>query len=261
MGAKKNKNAKVSANAKAYTLTDEERAAAARLLERIKRSPALPRFKVETNSDSSKIGYDHENQTVGAILLSDALGISDEFLRDCLVSQLADVAGEGKAVTSRQLNNIAALVAAISPRDSTEAILACQMAAIHNATMTAARRLSNVETIPQQDSASNMLNKLARTFTTQMETLKKYRSTGEQNIRVQHVNVSASQAVVGINQGGGGAHENPSQSHAPCRDDECGAALLSHEQAVPMSMPGTGGEREVCVPDARSPRGSTDGET
>ena len=38
------------------------------------------------------------------------------------------------------------------------------MAAIHNATMVAARRLNHGETIPQQDSASNMLNKLARTF-------------------------------------------------------------------------------------------------
>lgn len=261
MGLKKNKDGNASANAKPYTLTDEERAAAARLAERRKRSPVLPRLKVETKSNASIIGYDHENQTAGAILLSDALGISDEFLTDCLVSQLANVAGEGKAVTSRQLNNIAALVAAISPRDSTEAILACQMAAIHNATMTAARRLSHVETVPQQESASNMLNKLARTFSTQVETLKKYRSTGEQNIRVQHVNVSASQAVVGIHQGGGEAHEKPSQSHAPCQNDERGAAMLSHEQTDPMPMPGAGGEREICVPNARSTRRRTDGET
>ena len=104
-------------------------------------------------------------------------------------------------------------------------------------------------------------NKLARTFTTQMETLKKYRSTGEQNIRVQHVNVSASQAVVGINQGGGGDDEKPNQSHAPSASGQSGPAMLSHEQTLPMSMPGAGGEGEVCVPDARSPRGNSDGES
>jgi hypothetical protein len=35
-----------------------------------------------------------------------------------------------------------------------------------------------------------MLNKLARTFAVQVEALKKYRSTGEQSIRVQHVTVN-----------------------------------------------------------------------
>ena len=50
-----------------------------------------------------------------------------------------------------------------------------------------------------------MLNKLARTFSSQVEALKKYRSTGEQNIRVQHVNVSeGGQAIVGKVQTGGG---------------------------------------------------------
>jgi anion-transporting ArsA/GET3 family ATPase len=73
--------------------------------------------------------------------------------------------------------------------------------------VSAARRLAHVETLTQQDSASNMLNKLARTFAGQVETLKKYRSTGEQNIKVQHVNVAdGGQAVIGNVSTGGGAH-------------------------------------------------------
>ena len=35
----------------------------------------------------------------------------------------------------------------INPKDETEALLAAQMAAIHNATMAATRRLNHVETI------------------------------------------------------------------------------------------------------------------
>ena len=47
-----------------------------------------------------------------------------------------------------------AMVEGVGPRDQTEAMLAAQMAAIHNATMTAARRLAHTETIIQQNSAS-----------------------------------------------------------------------------------------------------------
>lgn len=90
------------------------------------------------------------------------------------------------------------VVKGISPRDQVEAMLAAQMAAVHTATMTFARRLAHVENIPQQDSAERALNKLARTFTTQMEALKRYRTGGEQKVTVQHVTVSeGGQAIVG----------------------------------------------------------------
>ena len=109
------------------------------------------------------------------------------------------------------------------------------MAAIHNATMVAARRLNHVETVPQQDSASTMLNKLARTFATQVEALRKYRSGGEQTIKVQHVTVNdGGQAIVGnVSQGGGGTSKNGGRPHGPCAADQCGPALLGHEQAQP----------------------------
>jgi hypothetical protein len=77
-------------------------------------------------------------------------------------------------------------------------MLASQMAAVHMATMTFARRLNHVDNIPQQDSAERAFNKLARTFTTQVEALKRYRTGGEQRVTVQHVNVSeGGQAIVG----------------------------------------------------------------
>ncbi|MEZ5854390.1 MAG: hypothetical protein R3D67_06410 [Hyphomicrobiaceae bacterium] len=96
-----------------------------------------------------------------------------------LFDQLANVARQGKRLTEEELNFVLAVVHEIGPRDPTEALLASQMAAIHNAIM-ASRRLTHCETIAQQDSNSNMLNKLARTFTAQIEALKRYRSTGEQ---------------------------------------------------------------------------------
>ena len=77
-------------------------------------------------------------------------------------------------------------------------MLAAQMAAIHVATLTLAQRLAHAEILPQQDSAERALNKLARTFATQMEALKRYRTGGEQKVTVQHVSVSeGGQAIVG----------------------------------------------------------------
>jgi hypothetical protein len=60
-----------------------------------------------------------------------------------------------------------AVVKGIEPQDQVEAMLAAQMAAVHNATMTFARWLAHVDNIPQQDSAERAFNKLARTFVSQ----------------------------------------------------------------------------------------------
>ena len=95
-------------------------------------------------------------------------------------------------------------------------MLAAQMAAVHNATMTFARRLNHVN-IPQQDSAERAFNKLARTFAAQVLALKEYRSKGEQKMTIQHVNVGdGGKAVIGmVNSPGRGADEKTGeQPHA-----------------------------------------------
>jgi hypothetical protein len=86
----------------------------------------------------------------------------------------------------------------VEPKDQVEAMLAAQMAAVHNATMTFARRRAHVETIPQQESAERAFNKLARTFASQVEALRRYRTGGEQKVLVKHVTVNeGGQAIVG----------------------------------------------------------------
>src|ERR1700730_15849925 len=93
-------------------------------------------------------------------------------------------------------------------------MLAAQMAAVHNATMTFARRLAHVDNIPQQDSAERAFNKLARTFAAQVEALKRYRSGGEQTVQVEHVTVNeGGQAIVGnVSHGGRGSSEKKEPS-------------------------------------------------
>jgi hypothetical protein len=96
-----------------------------------------------------------------------------------------------------------------------------------------------VENIPQQDSAEKAFNKLARTFTSQMETLKRYRSEGQQKILVQHTStmnttVNADQAVVTTGNTNPAAPGNPAQS----------PALLTAATEKPMQMVGGQAEPE-----------------
>jgi len=127
-----------------------------------------------------------------------ALGTLDFDFAICLIGQLAFASAKGNQVSEIESNFLLSIIKGIEPRDPVEACLAAQMAAVHLATMNFAQRLANVENTLQQDSASTAFNKLARTFAAQMETLKRYRSTGQQKVTVEHVTVqSGGQAIVG----------------------------------------------------------------
>jgi hypothetical protein len=127
-----------------------------------------PRLRVHDKA----ISIDHADPMVGWPLLEDALGSSDRDFLDVLLKQLANASGKGGQV-EEELNFMVSVIKGIEPRDQVETMLAAQMAAIHNAIMTFTRRLANVESIPQQDSAERALNKLSRTFIGQMEALKR----------------------------------------------------------------------------------------
>jgi hypothetical protein len=117
---------------------------------------------------------------------------------------------KGLKLTSA-LNFMLSVVRGVKPTDEVESMLAAQMAAVHMATMTFARRIAHVENIPQQDSAERAFNKLARTFTMQLEALKRYRTGGEQKVTVKHVTINeGGQAIVGnVSQGARGFSKIP----------------------------------------------------
>ena len=120
----------------------------------------------------------------------DALGTADEDFYNGILQQLGNAASHGPEIDERGLNFMLSVIKGVEPRDQVETMLAAQMAAVHMASMTFARRLARVENIPQQDSAERAFNKLTRTFVAQMEALKRYRTGGEQKVTVQHVSVS-----------------------------------------------------------------------
>ncbi|WP_458478481.1 hypothetical protein [Paracoccus sp. T5] len=92
----------------------------------------------------------------------------------------------------------------MTPRDALQTLLLAQMAAVHQATMMMARRLNHSENLRQQDAAERPLNKLARTSAAQLEGVKRYRSEGQQVVRVDRVNAeSGGKTVAGHVQHGG----------------------------------------------------------
>jgi hypothetical protein len=145
-----------------------------------------------------------------------------------LFSQLANAASHGCQIDEETFNFMLSVVKGLKPKDQLQTMLAAQMAAIHMATMTFARRLAHVETIPQQDSAERALNKLARTYAMQMEALKRYRTGGEQKVTVQHVSVSeGGQAIVGnVTQPAGGTAPQKPVTTTPALTD-------TRQQAMP----------------------------
>src|SRR5208283_4819882 len=163
------------------------------------RKKAAPGLKVVPDAQGAEhITVDHPIEALGQIALMKALGTTDDHFLAGLVKQLVNAGSQGSAPDESGSNFMLAIVKGMEPRDQIEAMLAAQMAAVHMATMTFARRLALVENLPQQDSAQTAFNKLARTFAAQVEALKRYRSGGEQRVVVQHVNVAeGGQAIVG----------------------------------------------------------------
>ena len=176
-----------------------------RALEHVATAP--PGISITKGENGLVIDTDPPGSPNGMVHLMDAIGTHDLPFFNGYLAQIINATTQGKAPDATTVNAALGFIRSINPRDPTEACLAAQMAATHNAVMTFARRLNHVESIPQQDSAINAFNKLTRSYCTQMEALKRYRSTGEQKVTVTHVSVSdGGQAIVGnVTTGGGGS--------------------------------------------------------
>lgn len=187
---------KPDAEGTSYVPPEQDRIALENFKARRKdRSPA--RLKVRTENGVAKWATDPPGIR-GQLHLMQALATSDPDFVAGILPQLMNASRVGQVVDEAVANFMLSAIKGIGPKDPVETMLAAQMVAVHMATMTFAGRLSQVETLPQQDSAERAFNKLMRTFATQVETLKRYRTGGEQKVTVQHVSVSeGGQAIVG----------------------------------------------------------------
>jgi hypothetical protein len=186
-----------------YEPTATERSALGKYDSR-KATQTAPRLKVLKSGEKVTISPDHPDQPVGWSLLMEALGTADVDFAKGLIQQLAgaglkdgQIDNDGQ-IDEAGVNFLLSVVKDAKPKDHLEAMLVAQMAVVHVITMAFARRLPHVETLQEQDSAERALNKLARTFTIQLEARTRYRTGGEPQVMVQNVSVrEGGQAILG----------------------------------------------------------------
>jgi hypothetical protein len=144
----------------------------------------------------------------------EAFGTADSDLQQHLLNQVAlsfagvvlkDGTDNEKFVQA--CNTAMAILHGIQPQDELEGMLAVQMIGVHNMAMdTLKRAMLGGQTFQGKEANVNQATKMLRTFIAQMETLKNYRTGGQQKMTVEHVHVNkGGQAIVGtVNQGGAG---------------------------------------------------------
>jgi hypothetical protein len=178
-----------------YKMSEAERAVIGKCILRSE-STAPVRFKVATNRNAAQIEPDHPDAIVGHALTMNTFGSVDKEFCAGMMQQLVAANETDERIDEGRLNYMVSIINGIEPRDQVEAMLAAQMAAVHVASMNFARRLERATTSVELDCSDRAFNKLTRTFTSQMEALKRYRSRGEQ--KVTNVSVGeGGQAIVG----------------------------------------------------------------
>jgi len=182
-------------------------------LDRVKKQPL--KFEAADEEQSLRPKGD---KALAHAKLSEAFGTADRDLQMFLLNQLTKtfrgVQSSEKFCDNEKLvsfcDNALAILQGIAPQDEIEALLAVQMIGLHNMAMDAMSRamITDQYNVAVTENV-NRATKLTRTFTAQMEALKKYRTGGQQKMTVEHVHVhKGGQAIVGnVNPGGGAKDE------------------------------------------------------
>jgi hypothetical protein len=193
--------------------TEAEKETLANYKERLRRPP-IKLKRVKDKAGNPVLETHIANKEIAEANLMETFGTPDEGLRRFLLNQVIEtfrdlLTSEGNDYDKLEevANNAAALLNGIQPRDEVEGMLAVQMIAVNNLAMEM-MKLAMITGQPQEfvEASANRATKMMRTFTAQMEALKRYRTGGQQKMIVEHVNISeGGQAIVGnVVAGGGG---------------------------------------------------------
>ena len=185
--------------------SEEEEARVATFLKHYERR--LAKFTSKKDSSGKRlISAEEKDNMLALVKMAEALGTPDSGLQNYFITQAVytfRACNSSKDLSDNELsefvNHSLAILQGIVPQDEIEGMLAIQMIGVHNLAMETMRRAMIVGQTPigKQENI-NQATKLLRTFTAQMEALKKYRTGGQQKVTVEHVNVNkGGQAIVG----------------------------------------------------------------
>jgi hypothetical protein len=236
---------------------DEQHAIKEAREKKSKRRPAA-RFGLRQDGKAGgSLASSHSDQEGWRDRIRNAFGTrSDDFVDVELRRVLTMFRDKDGEIDATAVEAVLAVLDGSEPQNETEAMLLIQIATTHALTMKIARRLTTVDTIPQNDSASVTLARLQRTFTTQIETLASLRRGGRQKMTVEHVHVhSGGQAIVGtVNTRGGQEQiENERQPHAlPGQTPTIGpGAAMRSADPEREALPIPAGAAQEAMPNAR----------
>lgn len=201
-----------------------EAAFAERMLKHRDAGMRVPAVSVGQRKDGKGLESHMCDEALGSMRLCAAMGTLDFAFADWALGQLSDgvLSHRDRAdEATREVNGALAALHAMAPTDPLEAMLISQMVACHAQAMRGLGRMRGVQSIDQLRANERAANAFLRTYAAQMEALKRYRSKGEQTVRVERVYVGeGGQAIVGNVQTGGGRGDlqktkgNPMQRRA-----------------------------------------------
>ncbi len=201
--------AKESKDLVSKELTEEEKARLDKYHQRSQWEPV--KFKnVKDDSGNPGITLGNPDDPLTPVKMLEALGTPNANLQEQVLNQVIQtfkgtVSTEGADYdkVAPALNNAMAILNGIGPQDEIEGMLAVQMISAHNLVMDAMQRaMLGGQTFEGKKANVDYATKMPRTFMTQIETLRKYRTGVPQKMIVGRVNVSeGGQAIVGtVNQ-------------------------------------------------------------
>jgi hypothetical protein len=172
-------------------------------------------------------------------LLMKELGINDTDLLVGLLQQIYGASRKGAEVDHMDADFTLAFVKGGKPRDPIDSALETQMSVTHQQFMRIANRLNNAKTEFEFKLYEPIFTRLARTYVSQVDALKRYRSKDQPGLTVQTVSVQdGGQAIVG--------HVTHQARNAGLPENA--AAPLAITDAKLMPMPSLGNPRPARVP-------------
>jgi hypothetical protein len=153
-----------------------------------------------SDTDPSEFAIDHPDRVVGSALLMQAIGTRDSDFLHGLMSQLVAVNDECGQADIHRINFMLSVIKGLKPKNQLVAMLGAQMAAVHLVMMAYARRMLASENCIEQDTAEGAFNRLARTFSAQVECLQSCQASGPQIVQNVAIGEGGRAIVANVNQ-------------------------------------------------------------
>ena len=197
-----------------HEFTAEQQQRVDKFIERSKNKPIKFMIKDGGLKGSLEVHFDNSDDPLSPVKMMEALGTVDSDLQLHLLTQVLSCFVSNNGTYNEkagQAGNAAmAILNGVQPQDEIEGMLAVQMVGVHNMAMDCISKATQTERVDFMNIYMNAATKSLRTFVTQMEAMKKYRTGGQQKMTIEHVHVNqGGQAIVGnVNQGGGVGAKN-----------------------------------------------------